>query len=209
MHFPHTPWLLQEGHALFLHAPASPGVLGALRDYLRVGFGTRILMTSIIGVLLQQPPTLLLLQQIAVMLLVRADYCRCACRMLWDGAAVQGRACRAAQGAWQVQCIQCNAASCSSHVRHAPPTSSCAPPCLLCCAAARYSKSQLPKPGWLRHGTRWSWAPCLCSPGNPPALVGITGLAAWCLALCRLALLLVPSWLLVPGRMPLSTVLQP
>ena len=78
MHSPPPPWLLQEGHALFLHAAASPGMLGALRDYLRVGFGTRMLLTSIIGVLLHQPPMVLLLQQIAVMLLVRADYCRCA-----------------------------------------------------------------------------------------------------------------------------------
>ncbi len=73
----HTIWLLQQGHALFLHVPASPGGLGGLRDYVRVGFGTRMLLTSIVGILLHQPPTVLLAQQIFVMLLVRADYCRC------------------------------------------------------------------------------------------------------------------------------------
>lgn len=67
---------LQEGQAILLHAPATPGVLGALRDYVRAAFGTRVLMTSLMGVLLHQPPTVMLLQQAALMWLSRADYCR-------------------------------------------------------------------------------------------------------------------------------------
>lgn len=58
-------------------------MLGVLRDYVRVGFGTRMLLTSIIGILLHQPPTVLLVQQIAVMALVRADYCRCGRGAQW------------------------------------------------------------------------------------------------------------------------------
>lgn len=69
-------WCLQEGQAVILHAPASPGVLGALRDYMRVSVGSRVLLTTLMGALLHQPPTVLLVQQIAVMALVRADYCR-------------------------------------------------------------------------------------------------------------------------------------
>ena len=66
----------QEGPAVILHAPATPGVLGALRDYMRVAVGSRLLLATLMGTLLHQPPALLLMQQIALMWLVRADYCR-------------------------------------------------------------------------------------------------------------------------------------
>ena len=61
----------------YRRAKQSCCTLGALRDYVRVGFGTRVLLTSLVGVLLHQPPTVVLLQQVAIMWLSRADYCRC------------------------------------------------------------------------------------------------------------------------------------
>ena len=72
---------MQEGLAVVLRASGTPGIAGAAADVIRVGFGTRVLLAALMGTLLHQPPVAVLLQQAAIMWLVRADYCRWACRL--------------------------------------------------------------------------------------------------------------------------------
>ncbi|KAL4442404.1 hypothetical protein ABPG77_004988 [Micractinium sp. CCAP 211/92] len=69
---------LTVGAAVMLGRPATPGLLGAGGDYLRVGMGTRVLQLPLTGLLLQQPPLALLLEHAvqSALLSSNALYCR-------------------------------------------------------------------------------------------------------------------------------------
>ncbi|KAL4448423.1 hypothetical protein ABPG75_005642 [Micractinium tetrahymenae] len=74
----------QEGDAVLLARPASPGPAGAAQDWLRLLTGTRLLPMALIGSLLYQPPLAVLAQQAALMWLTSANPAFCATQLLSD-----------------------------------------------------------------------------------------------------------------------------
>lgn len=79
IHLPPPPSAsVQEGAAMLMHRPASPGVGGATLDYLHMAMGSRQLLSAVFSGLLHHPPWAVAAQQALHVLLTGSagDYCR-------------------------------------------------------------------------------------------------------------------------------------
>ncbi|PSC70412.1 Kelch motif containing isoform B [Micractinium conductrix] len=74
----------QDGDAVLLARPTTPGAAGAAKDWLRMLTGTRLLQMSLIGSLLLQPPLAVAAQQAALMYLTSDNAAFCGTRLLQD-----------------------------------------------------------------------------------------------------------------------------